>query len=149
MRWLWWRFNAWGELGALIASGLAAPLLLASDVSEALRLLTIAAIGTAVAVAASLLTAPEDRERIAVFYRRTQPPGFWRDPAARHRLWLALRATGAAAGTLFALLVGLGTWLIGGSPPEPLGRGVWIALNLALAALLTPFWWKALWQEDR
>jgi Na+/proline symporter len=149
MRWLWWRFNAWGELGALIASGLAAPLLLASDVSEALRLLIIAAIGTASAVAVSLLTAPEDHERIAAFYRRTQPPGFWRDPAARHRLWFALRATGAAAGTLFTLLVGLGTWLIGGSPPEPLGRGVWIALNLALAALLTPLWWKALWQEDR
>jgi Na+/proline symporter len=145
LRWLWRRANAWGELTAILASGVSAPLLLALVDSEALRLLAIATVGSAASVLGSLATPPEDPARLDAFEARVRPPGFWRDPGARRRLVRGLVATAAAAGTLFASLVGLGSWLIGAPPPPWLPhRGVWIALQLGVAVALVPLWWPAL-----
>jgi Na+/proline symporter len=148
LRWLWRRANAWGELGAIVASGAAAPILLAALESEALRLLAIALVGTVASVVASLATAPDSDEQLDGFYERVRPPGFWGVPEARSRLARNLLAVLAAAGTLFTSLVGLGTWLVGSTAPAGLPGGVWIGLNLAVAAALVPVWWRALQRED-
>ena len=147
LRWLWRRANAWGELAAIAVSAAGAPLLLASIETEAMRLLTIAALSTTASVVASLVTAPGEEEQLAAFYARVRPPGWWGDPAALGRLRRGVAALLAASGTLFALLVGLGTWLVGGTPPGDLSRGLWIALNLLGAAALVPLWWPALCSE--
>ena len=147
LRWLWRRANAWGELAAIAVSAAGAPLLLASIETEAMRLLTIAALSTTASVVASLVTAPGEEEQLAAFYARVRPPGWWGDPAALGRLRRSVAALLAASGTLFALLVGLGTWLVGGTPPGDLSRGLWIALNLLGAAALVPLWWPALCSE--
>lgn len=149
LRWLWWRANAWSELGAIVASGVSAPFLLAGIDGEALRLLAIALVGTAAALLAALVAGPEDAARLDAFYERVQPPGFWRRPEARRRLARGLLGVAAASGTLFASLVGLGSWLVGGTPPPLLPqRGLWIAANLALAAALVPLWWPMLRRSD-
>jgi Na+/proline symporter len=148
LRWLWRRANAWGELGAIVASGVAAPVLLASVETEALRLLWIALVGTLASVAASLATAPDSAERLDAFYERVRPPGFWNAPEATARLRRNLVALLAAAGTLFTSLVGLGTWLVGGTAPLGLAAPLWIALNLVVGAALVPVWWRALSTDD-
>ena len=75
-----------GELAALVFSGIAAAALLVSDVSEATRLLTVAAVGAIASVVASLATRPEAEERLTAFYDRVRPPGFWGRPEARRAL---------------------------------------------------------------
>ena len=144
LRWLWWRLNAWGELAAIVASGIAAPLLLSNVESEPARLLTIAVIGAAAAVGASLATAPDSPERIAAFYDRVRPPGFWRQPEALRRLRRGLLATAAASGTLYAGLIALGSLLIGAPAPFGLPPLMWIAANGFLAIALVPLWWREL-----
>lgn len=144
LRWLWRRANAWGELAAIAASLVGAPLLLATVENEAERLLSIAALSTAASVIASLVTAPESPERLASFYTTVWPPGWWDEPGALRRLRRGLTALLSASGTLFASLVGLGSWLVGSTPPAGLAPELWIGMNLLAAAALVPLWLPAL-----
>ena len=99
-------------------------------------------IGTLASVVASLVTKPVDPDRLRAFYERVQPPGFWGEPEARKRLMQGSIRMLAAATTLFTLLVGLGTWLVGGTPPTFFGhRRAWVVLNLMFALALVPVWW--------
>ena len=145
LRWLWWRMTAWGEIGAIAASSVLAPLLLwlVPPGQEALRLLLMALAATGAGVALSLGLGPEPLAHLQGFYERVRPPGFWApvarasgaDPAAdRARLLRGLALTAAAALALFCTLVGLGTWLANGPPPTwwPLPTWVWIVLLLLL-----------------
>lgn len=144
LRWVWRRANAWGELAAIVVSGAAAPFLLATLDGEASRLLAMAAIGTAAAVGASLVTAPEASDHLERFYARVQPPGFWGTEEARRRLRVGLQATGAAAVTLYATLVACATWLIAAPVPFGWPRPLWIAALLLLAAAAIPAWLRPL-----
>lgn len=154
LRWLWWRLNVWGEIAAVVASLVLAPVLLFAfpPEKEALRLLVMAAGATAAGVAASLLTAPAPMDRLAEFYRRARPPGFW-GPVARHagdgpgaarrRLSRGALATAATSFSLFALLTGFGAWLVGSPAPAwcP-SRVVWIGSLLVAGTALLPVGWK-------
>ncbi|NQZ96377.1 MAG: Na+:solute symporter [Myxococcales bacterium] len=155
LRWFWWRINAWGELAAIGASMLLAPILLVSVPSdlEALRLLLMALGSTCAGVAASLLTAPEDDATLDAFYERAHPPGFWhpvarrcgRDPARDlKRLGGGLLATALASLSMFSLLTGLGSWLV--ESPAPVwwvaSPGVWIAMLVGVGFGLIPVWWR-------
>jgi Na+/proline symporter len=143
LRWLWHRANAWGELAALVVSGAAAAALLPAPVSETARLLSVAALGALASVLGSLATPPEAEERLAAFYERVRPPGFWRTPEARRALGERLVAVAAAAGTLYGALLGLGVWLLGA--PAPFGsRPVFVTGTLLLAAALVPLWLREL-----
>lgn len=144
LRWLWWRANAWGELSAIAASAVAAPLLMAGDWGETSRLLAVASVGCVAAVVGSLVTRAESESRVRAFYERVRPPGFWREAGSVQRLGRQLIATAAASGTLFCSLVALGTWLVGGTAPVGLPVWVWIGLNAAAALILLPIWWTEL-----
>lgn len=148
LRWLWHRANAWGELAAIVASAVAAPILLSfppTQAAEPIRLLVIAGVATLAAVVATLATAPVDRAQLKVFYERVRPPGFWNDPAALVRLRRGMAGLIAAAGSLFTALVGLGTMMVAGTPPAFLPhRGAWIAANLTVSLTLVPVWWRLL-----
>ncbi|MGH0035601.1 MAG: sodium:solute symporter family transporter [Myxococcota bacterium] len=148
LRWLWWRISARGEIAALLASALLAPLLLAwlPAESEALRLLWMAAGATAAGIGASLWLGPEAPARLDAFYERVRPPGFWAPwdgGAGARRLGRSAAATALAAFSLFAALTGLGTALVGGTTPAWFPwRGPWVATLLVGSAALVPVWWR-------
>ena len=154
LRWIWWRMNAWAEIAAMLVSFVAAPVLMVSldDDQQALRLLLAATVSTVAALAAIWIKGPEDEAQLAAFYQRVRPVGFW-DPVARaagagadagaRRLWRALGAMVSCSLSVFCLLVGIGTWLVGSPPPVWLpSRPVWIGGLLLAGLLLCPVWYR-------
>ena len=154
LRWIWWRVNAWAEIAAMVVSSVAAPILMVSldDDQQALRLLIVATVSTASALAAVWLKGPESSERLGEFYRRVQPVGFW-GPIARaagvdntvgsRRLWRTLSATVLCSLSVFCLLVGVGTWLIGSPSPVWIpSRPAWIGGLLLAGLSLCPIWYR-------
>lgn len=162
LRWVWWRITSWGELACIGVSLPLAPLFLhlldadrlgtSAAGADALRLLAITTCTTTAGVVVSLFTS-EDRVRLRAFFRRAHPPGWW-GPIAREcgvdpqdgvrRLGRGLLGMLCAAGSVFCLLVGLGSWLCDSPAPTwwPLARGLWWALNLLAGAALVPAWIK-------
>jgi Na+/proline symporter len=161
LRWVWWRMNAWAEIAAMVVSSAVAPLLMIylDDEQQALRLLLAATASTAAALAAIWIKGPEDRERLSAFYERVRPVGFW-GPVARaagvaddgqgpRRLGTALAAMALCSLTVFCLLVGIGTWLVGSPSPVWLpSRPLWIALLMVVGLALCPVWYRLGFGKD-
>lgn len=141
LRWLWWRVNAWGELGCIVASLVIATVFVTTDFlgradQEALRLLFMAGVATFAGISVSLLTGPEDMDRLKAFYRRARPPGFWgpvaralgeRPDDARRRLGRGGIRMGVSAAGVFCLLTGLGSWMCDSPAPTWFpNRAAWI-----------------------
>ena len=153
LRWIWWRISAWGELACIITSVMMAPLLLwGMPDQEALRLLMMGLGSGIIGIVVSLLTGSEDLDRLETFYQRAKPPGFW-GPIERRihldkgggaqRFWRAMWATALATLSIFCLLTGLGSWLVGSPSPSwiPWREG-WIVGLLLVGMLLCPMWIK-------
>ena len=159
LRWIWWRVTAWGELACIVASVIMAPLLLwvFPGQQEAMRLLIMGFGAGVIGVTVSWLTGPEDFDRLETFYRRALPPGFWGpieqrvQPEKRggvRRFWQALLAMGLTALSIFCLLTGIGTWLVGSPAPAWMPwREVWIGGLLVGGIALIPVWIKIGFQK--
>ncbi|MFN3790492.1 sodium:solute symporter family protein [Massilia sp.] len=145
LRWIWWRVNAAGELGAMVA-GLAAVLALAwLSLPYETELLIIAGASLLGLAAGMIWGPPTDPATLRAFAAEVAPIGFWpgasRRSGARLLAITAMRWAGVVGGTV-ALLVGghrmllLGelaiglAWLAGGvlalglgarapAPPQP------------------------------
>jgi SSS family solute:Na+ symporter len=80
LRWYWWRINAWSEVSAMI-SGFVVSLALKNwfgfdtDKPEDFAWVMLITVGitTAVWLATTFLTQPENRDTLVAFYRRTHP----------------------------------------------------------------------------
>ena len=150
LRWIWWRITAWGELACILASLVAAPLLLAADWDDATRLLLMGVGSGCIGILVSLLTGPEESDRLQIFFRRAQPPGFWGPIAKKAKLtesegvcqmWRALLAMGLTAFSIFCLLTGMGSWMVGSPAPSWMPwRELWIGGLLLVGVLLCPIW---------
>ena len=152
LRWIWWRITAWGELACIAASVLMAPLLLWAlpGQQEEMRLLIMGLGAGAIGIAVSWFTGPENLDRLETFYRRARPPGFWGPIELRvqseqrngvRRFWRAIMAMGLTALSIFCLLTGIGTWLVGSPAPAWMPwREAWITGLLLLGILLIPLW---------
>jgi solute:Na+ symporter, SSS family len=154
LRWLWWRINAWGELAAIACSLIVAPVLLLQfhgEEHEALRLLLMAAGSTSAGIIVSLVAGPDPQEKLAAFYERAHPPGFWGpvadkvapDAARRSiaKLWRGLLTVVLASLSMFSLLVGFGSWLVDSPPPTWFPHSqAWILALLGLGFGLVPIW---------
>jgi hypothetical protein len=159
LRWLWWRITAWGEISCILVSLVMAPILLNTDVDEAMRLLIMAVTATGAGIAVSLLGGPEQTDRLAEFYKRVRPCGFWKPIAVSvgengnegiRRLNKGVGAMVLCALSLFFLLTGLGSWMIGSPAPTFFPwRAPWIALLLLAGGGLIPLWWKLGFTEER
>jgi solute:Na+ symporter, SSS family len=155
LRWIWWRLTAWGELSAILASAVLAPILLATidgPDAEALRLLAVFAGSTATGVVVSLVWPHAGLDGLGAFYRRARPPGFWGpvaraarlgDPAGneadaletidrdddRRRLAIGGACVVLAALAIFSTLTLIGSLITDSAPPTWLPyRGVWLAV---------------------
>jgi len=90
LRWYWWRINAWSEVSAMLAAFIVSLTLqtgfhLDSDDprSFAWIMIVTVSITTVVWLAVTFLTAPEPRETLVAFYRRTRPSSTgWKPVAA-------------------------------------------------------------------
>ncbi len=87
LKWYWWRFNGMGYFAGMVVGILSAffmPSVIAGlypDVSAAIAPLYafpfIAILSGIASVVVSLMTAPEDMERLKSFYKSVRPWGFW------------------------------------------------------------------------
>jgi len=164
LRWLWWRQNAYGELYSIGASVVLSPILLFwmndarmamwgldADGADATRLIIMATASTSISIFGSLMTRPVPNDTIEAFYKKVRPPGFWGpvavscgdDPGeAKRELGRNLGATFAAAFSVFAFIVGFGTWLLHAPGPQLMPRALWIGLNIAVGFGLIAVWWR-------
>ncbi|MGD9851075.1 MAG: sodium:solute symporter family protein [Nitrospirales bacterium] len=150
LRWIWWRITAWGELACILTSLLAAPVLLAAELDDATRLLVMGVGSGGIGILVSILTGPEDMERLQIFVRRARPPGFWgpieasmdSGPAtSRCRFARGLLAMGLTALSIFCLLTGIGSWLVGSPAPFSMSwEGPWISGLVLVGLALCPIW---------
>jgi SSS family solute:Na+ symporter len=141
LRWFWWRISAWSEIAALAASVVMAfgfeivaavqsgadYQLFATPVKVGAmalgthhKAMILVPVTILVWITVTLTTRPVSAERLAAFYRRVRPGGFWGPVAAAHPdvvcdglnrgrmlVWLA----GCAA--VFGVLFGLGKLVLG------------------------------------
>lgn len=147
LRWVWERINIFSEITAIVVSLLCAPLILFLVEAEWLRLLFMSSVSTIAVVAVTLLTRPTDKNTLAAFYRRVEPPGFWgrtaqiagEDGAIPYkRLKSGLFLTVTASLSVYFLLVGVGKLLFhSGNTPS-----FYSWAYTALGIITIPLWWR-------
>ena len=118
LRWLWWRVNAWTEIVGMVVAVVVAVIVypLFPDARDEYLLLVIVGISMTAAFAATFLTAPVPRDRLARFVERVQPPGWWgglSGAAPRRALaWIGAAWVAGNVG-IFSLTFGTGHALLG------------------------------------
>ncbi len=85
LRWFWWRINAWTEIAAMIVATISAIVLVFFVPDSAIqfwvldgftsKLLVAVLITTVVWILTTFLTAPESKETLRLFYKKTRPGG--------------------------------------------------------------------------
>ena len=134
LRWYWWRINAWSEISALTTSlvmvqllriapkipGLANLGFLLQTEFYPVRFLIIMTVSTLVWVSVTFLTSPEPEEKLAAFYKRVRPGGFWGYIAESYpnveRLSITSKtffSWGLGITTVFSSLFSIGWFLFG------------------------------------
>ncbi len=126
LRWFWWRVNAWSEIAAMassfvVAIGFFIAKKAGANIPSHISLMITVAVTTVVWIAATLIAAPAEREKLVSFYRLVRPAGpGWRDiraesglPPSRDSLPQAL--LGWVFGCLFvySALFGTGSFIYG------------------------------------
>lgn len=120
LRWIWWRVNASGEIGAMLA-GLSVGTALAvfTGVPYEIRLIWVAAASLTGLIAGMLLGPPTAPEKLRQFVDTVQPSGVWLDARPRARR-AAIRLAGSWAalvgGVLLLLYVGHQGLFVGWQP---------------------------------
>ena len=135
LRWLWWRVNATGEIGAMLAGlSVGTVLALLTDVPYEIRLIWVATASLTGLVAGMLLGPPTEPEKLRQFVDTVQPFGAWPYAVPKGRK-AALRLAGSWAalvsGVLLLLFVGH-QGLFRGWQPSGVAAGV-VALGLLYA----------------
>ena len=137
LRWYWWRVNAWSEVAAMVCAFVVSTALYFAGYDSnqprdfAWIMIITVSVTTAVWLAATFLTAPESKETLVAFYRRTRPSVTGWGPVAR--LAPEVRASGDGWRNLLDVVCGIALvygWLFG------IGKVVLgeTALGLALIA---------------
>ena len=87
LRWFWWRINAWSEISAMFASGIVSLVLAVPSIDTYLfdategifptwaKFLLVVGVTSAVWIAATFITKPENNEILRSFYKKIQPGG--------------------------------------------------------------------------
>ena len=133
LRWLWWRVNASGEIGAMLAGlSVGTVLALLTDVPYEIRLIWVATASSTGLLAGMLLGPPTEPQKLKHFVDTVQPFGAWpyaRPGGGRTALRLAGSWAAVVCGVLLLLYVGHQGLFVGWQP------NVWIAGIIALGLL--------------
>ena len=149
LRWLWERINLFSEVSAIGVSLILAPIILFTIEAEWLRLLLMSSISTVVVITVTLLTRPTAENVLVEFYKRVDPPGFWKRTAeksgvsARHPIEAfknGIYLTVTTSLTMYLLLVGFGKLIL----PDPTSSWgyAWVYILLGLTSVA--LWWRKL-----
>ena len=153
LRWLWERINLYSELSAIGASLILAPVILFTVEAEWLRLLLMSSISTLVVVTVTLLTRPTAEAVLVEFYKRVDPPGFWKRTAekagvdARRPVQAFQKGaylTVTVSLSLYLLLVGLGKLIL----PAPGSSMAYAWLYMLLGVASAALWWQKLFSPN-
>ncbi|MCB2204314.1 Na+:solute symporter [bacterium] len=111
LRWYWWRVNAWSEITATIAPGIAYASIALYNAGSADPVIVfpesmflIVGFTTASWLLVTFLTAPTKMETLTAFYHRVRPSGFWRPLAETHP---DVKPDGGILSRLFGWLLGV------------------------------------------
>ena len=149
LRWLWERINLYSEIAAIGVSVILAPVILFTVEAEWLRLLLMSSISTVVVVTVTLLTRPTEEAVLVEFYKRVDPPGFWKRTAAKagadaRRPMQAFRSraylTVTVSLSVYLLLVGFGKLIL----PNPSSAMAYSWLYILLGVASVALWWQKL-----
>ena len=120
LRWIWWRVNASGEIGAMLAGlSVGTALALFTDVPYEIRLIWVAAASLTGLIAGMLLGPPTAQEKLRQFVETVQPSGVWPDArpwAGRAAIRLAGSWAALVGGVLLLLYVGHQGLFVGWQP---------------------------------
>ncbi len=149
LRWLWERINLYSEISAIGASLVLAPIILFTVEAEWLRLLLMSSMSTAVVITVTLLTRPTAEGVLVEFYKRVDPPGFWKQTAetvgvdARRPIEALKKGaylTVVTSLSLYLLLVGFGKLIL----PNPASSVVYSWFYIVLGVASVTLWWRRL-----
>jgi Na+/proline symporter len=152
LRWVWERINIYSEITAIAVSLVCAPVILFSVEAEWLRLLLMSSLSTIAVITVTLLTRPTNQKTLVDFYKRVQPPGFWRKTAQKTGIDSAIPVTKLKNGafltvtgslSIYLLLVGFGKLLFPNTYTPPIYSWIYIALGV----FSIPVWWRR-WQSS-
>jgi len=149
LRWLWERINLYSEISAIVASLVFAPIILFTIDAEWLRLLLMSSISTVVVITVTLLTKPTAENILLAFYKRVDPPGFWKHTAGKlgmdaghpiKALKEGAYLTVTTSVSVYLLLVGFGKLIL----PSPGSSMVYSWIYILLGAASVGLWWRKL-----
>lgn len=154
LRWLWERVNLFSEISAIVASLIFAPIILFTVQAEWLRLLLMSSVSTIIIITVTLLTRPTADKALLEFYKRVDPPGFWKKSAAKLGLDPArpvktfkrgINMTLATSLSVYLLLVGFGKLIL----PTPDGSLIFPIALIIMGIASVFLWWRRLFPGDR
>lgn len=154
LRWLWERVNLFSEIAAIVTSLIFAPIILLTVDPEWLRLLLMSSVSTIIVVTVTLLTKPTRDDILLEFYKRVDPPGFWRNTASKLRADTSRSIKALNKGaymtitvslSLYLLLVGFGKLILPG--PSSSSAMAWILIVLGIVSV--GLWWRRLFSRRK
>jgi hypothetical protein len=152
LRWLWERINLFSEVAAIIVSLIFAPIILFTVDAEWLRLLLMSSISTVVVVMVTLLTQPTAEMTLMEFYKRVEPPGFWKKTTEKLGVETCLPIKTFKEGayltittslSVYLLLLGVGKLIL----PNPHSAIAYSWIFLGLGILSVPLWWRKMFPK--
>lgn len=153
LRWVWERINLYSEISAIGVSLIFSPIILFTVQAEWLRLLLMSSISTVIVIAVTLLTKPTSEKTLAEFYKRVEPPGWWKNTVKKvgidmstpsHAFKEGAYLTVTTSLSVFLLLVGFGKLIL----PNPGSSAIYTWIYLVLGFASVALWWRKIFSPE-
>jgi Na+/proline symporter len=154
LRWFWWRINAWSEIAAMASSFLLAVAIVllrrgGMTLSPQFTLVGTVAVTTAVWLAATWLTAPEDMQTLRGFYERVRPSGPGWGPVRAvcpgvvpaDDLTAAFVGSVASCAFVYSALFGVGHLLMGHTVAAAISAVMLVVSAVVTIRAIVRLWW--------
>jgi SSS family solute:Na+ symporter len=154
LRWFWWRVNAWSEIAAMASSFLLAITFVALQrrgvaLAPHVSLVITVVATTAVWLAVTWLTAPDDPQTLRGFYERVRPAGpGWASVRAAcgglapaDDLGAALTGSAASCAFVYSAVFGVGHALMGHTTAATVSAVILVVSAAVTIRAIVRLWW--------